>query len=41
MALDTDKPETGGIAADRLLTTLQDVAAERPDVRVVIGRPND
>lgn len=30
-----------GIAADRLLTTLQDVAAERSDVRVVIGRPND
>ncbi len=30
-----------GVAADRLLTTLQDVAAERPDVRVVIGRSND
>lgn len=30
-----------GISADRLLKTLQDVAAERPDVRVVVDRPND
>jgi ribonuclease inhibitor len=30
-----------GPAAERIRTTLEEAAAERPDLRVVIGGPND